>query len=105
MKPLDQTKRIVVEIDADIQEAIPFFLEMRKKNIADIMTALAGKDYDQIKRLGHNIKGSGGSYGFDEVSRIGQDLEKAALAQNENAMRNLTGELEDYLARVEIVYV
>ena len=100
-----KSNRIVVQIDAEIQEAIPFFLELRKKNIADIMTALKGKDFEQIKRLGHNIKGSGGSYGFDELSRIGRDLEKAALAQNENATRNLTVELEDYLANVEIVYV
>ncbi|GFE58235.1 Hpt domain-containing protein [Geobacter sp. AOG1] len=100
-----KSNRIVVQIDAEIQEAIPFFLELRKKNIADIMTALEGKDFEHIKRLGHNIKGSGGSYGFDELSRIGRDLEKAALAQNENATRNLTVELEDYLANVEIVYV
>ena len=105
MKNAEKSDRIVVQVDAEIQEAIPFFLELRKKNIADIMTALDGKDYDAVKRLGHNIKGSGGSYGFDEVSRIGLDLEKAALAQNDNAMRNLTGELEDYLARVVIVYV
>lgn len=105
MKNTVKSDRIVVKIDAEIQEAIPFFLELRKKNIADIMTALDGKDYEQIKRLGHNIKGSGGSYGFDELSRIGRDLEKAALNQNENAMRNLTDELEDYLAKVEIVYV
>ncbi len=105
MKNAEKSDRIVVQVDAEIQEAIPFFFELRKKNIADIMTALDGKDYDMVKRLGHNIKGSGGSYGFDEVSRIGLDLEKAALEQNDNAMRNLTGELEDYLARVEIVYV
>ncbi|RII27686.1 MAG: Hpt domain-containing protein [Geobacter sp.] len=105
MKNAEKSDRIVVQVDAEIQEAIPFFLELRKKNIAEIMTALNDKDYDQVKRLGHNIKGSGGSYGFDEVSRIGLDLETAALEQNDNAMRNLTGELEDYLARVEIVYV
>jgi HPt (histidine-containing phosphotransfer) domain-containing protein len=105
MKNAVKSDRIVVKIDAEIQEAIPFFLELRKKNITDIIKALDGKDYEQIKRLGHNIKGSGGSYGFDELSRIGHDLEKVAMTQNENAMRNLTGELEEYLAKVEIVYV
>lgn len=105
MKNAEKSHRIVVQVDAEIKEAIPFFLELRKKNIAEIMTALHEKDYDQVKRLGHNIKGSGGSYGFDEVSRIGLDLETAALEKNDNAMRNLTDELEDYLARVEIVYV
>ena len=105
MKKAEKPEKIVVQIDAEIQEAIPFFLELRKKNIAEIITALDSKDYDKVKRLGHNIKGSGGSYGFDEVSRIGMDLEKAAMEQNVNAMRNLTGELEDYLAKVVIIYV
>ena len=105
MKKAEMSGKIVVQVDAEIQEAIPFFLELRKKNIAEIMTALDSKDYDKVKRLGHNIKGSGGSYGFDEVSRIGLDLEKAALEQNVNAMRNLAVELDDYLAKVVVVYV
>jgi HPt (histidine-containing phosphotransfer) domain-containing protein len=40
--------------------------------------AIEESDYPAISRLGHQLKGSGTSYGFDEFSEIGSALERAA---------------------------
>jgi hypothetical protein len=102
--PPDGTAQFVVVIPAEIEEVVPYFLALRKKNVGDILTALDCGDFEQIRCLGHNIKGSGGSYGFDEISRIGLALEHAARAGNDMAVRSLARELDDYLERVQVVY-
>lgn len=53
--------------------------------------------------MGHSMKGSGGGYGFDAITAIGNSLELAAKEQDETAIRDMVGELSDYLKRVEIV--
>jgi HPt (histidine-containing phosphotransfer) domain-containing protein len=43
-----------------------------------LWTAIAAADYTTLSRLSHQMKGSGSSFGFDEVSEIGSALEHAA---------------------------
>ena len=43
----------------------------------------------KIKRLAHNIKGEGGSFGFDPLSEIGAELERSASEANAEASRKL----------------
>jgi sulfur carrier protein ThiS len=50
------------------------------------------------------MRGSGGSFGFDTLTSIGQYLEEAALAKNQDSVRRWQYELSRYLDRVEVVY-
>jgi hypothetical protein len=102
--PLDGTAQYVVLIPAEIEEVVPYFLDLRKKNVDEILNALSCGNFEHIRCLGHNIKGSGGSYGFDEISRIGLALEHAAQSGDGNTVRVLARELDDYLERVQVVY-
>jgi hypothetical protein len=51
------------------------------------------------------MKGDGGGYGFDQISVIGDQLERAAMAHNLSALQDHLKGLKDFLARVEIVYI
>jgi hypothetical protein len=51
------------------------------------------------------MKGSGGSFGFDEISAIGEALEISALVADADGIRSAVGRLERYLARVSVVYI
>ena len=59
---------------------------------------------DKIRIIGHSMKGAGGGYGFDEVTRLGDLLEQAATVEDRAAIGEVTEELADYLQRVEVVY-
>ena len=44
--------------------------------LAEIKIAVDNKNYDAIKRLGHEIKGSASNFGLSELQHIGLTLEK-----------------------------
>jgi len=64
--------RIVVQIDGDLEPLIPGFLERREEEIANLGEALAAGDYEQIRFAGHSLKGTGGAYGFHDLSAMGR---------------------------------
>lgn len=96
--------RIVVTVDSFLAELIPGFLENRRKELPEINRMLEAGDATGLRRLGHNLKGCGSSYGFDGISEIGAAMEKAAIAEKLDEVRALQGRLSEYLAAVEVKY-
>jgi len=61
-----------------IQTRVPRYLASRAADLQEIQTALAADDFDKICRIGHNMKGSGSSFGFPAISAAGHAIEEAA---------------------------
>lgn len=96
---------LTVEIDSEVQSIVPEFLENRKKDCLLISSLLEIDSFSEIRILAHRMKGSGGSYGFDDISEIGEVMEEAALNEDNEAIRNQVLQLSRYLERVTVVYV
>ena len=96
---------LTVEIDSEVQSIVPEFLENRKKDCLLISSLLEINSFSEIRILAHRMKGSGGSYGFDDISEIGEVMEEAALNEDNEAIRNQVLQLSRYLERVTVVYV
>lgn len=95
-------EKIIVQItDEDIVDIIPGYLENRQKDLETLKQAL--NDFETVRSLGHKMKGSGGGYGLDRISKIGKALEEAAKAQDLDAIQSGIAALQDFLERVEIV--
>lgn len=97
-------EKIVVVADPDLKELIPSFLQCRKNDVATIRALIEEKNFDKVRLLGHNMKGSGEGYGFPPVTEIGNRIEQAAAAQDEQAVLNAVSALEEYVRNVEVVY-
>jgi HPt (histidine-containing phosphotransfer) domain-containing protein len=95
---------ILVQIDPDLEELIPGYLENRRRDIQSIEEALKREDFETSQRLGHTMKGSGGGYGFDAISAIGMAIEEASKIRSRDKVRLAVLELTDYLDRVKVVY-
>jgi signal transduction histidine kinase/HPt (histidine-containing phosphotransfer) domain-containing protein len=78
----------------------PKFLDHRERDAATIRGALERDDFETIATLGHNMRGNGVSYGFPEVSAIGQRIETAAVARNARRVSEQLARLEECLARI-----
>lgn len=102
--PPPKPDRIPVRIDPDLTDLIPGYLENRRRDVAAIREALDQQDYDRIRSVGHKMKGSGGGYGFDPLTRIGAQLEAAAEKTDPERIREALRDLSDYLERIEITY-
>jgi len=100
----DTGERILVEIDQELIPVVPEYLESRRRDCAEIRNLLASGGVEYIQVLGHRMKGSGGSFGFDEISEIGEALELAAQIPDAEGIRSAVGRLENYLARVSVTY-
>lgn len=97
-------ERIIITVDADLKELIPGFLQSKHDDMAAVAAALEGGDWAAIYIIGHSMKGSGGGYGFDEITNIGAIIETAAKAKDAAAVKAAVNRLTDFLGRVEVKY-
>ncbi len=99
-----RTERIIVHVDPELEDLLPGFLEDWKEEVTSIREALERNDYETIRKLGHNMKGIGGSCGLEPITDMGRLLEEAAKAMAQEAIRVHLETLSSYLERVEFVY-
>ena len=85
------------EKQPSLDELRAMYLNNRVRELASLASALQRSDFEALARAGHNLKGTGGAYGFAELSEIGKDLEVAAKAQNAPEIQVLLGKTESYL--------
>ena len=80
-----------------LAQFIPGYLASRRDECREMIRLLAASDFENLALLGHNIKGSGASFGFPEISRIGVALQDSAEQSDTVATGALLRELEHYL--------
>ena len=88
-----QAEKIVVKVDAEIEEIIPIFFEKLHEEIETALESLHESDYETIQIWGHSLKGAGMGYGFDPISEIGQSLELSAKTRDPEQVRKLAHQL------------
>ncbi len=57
---------------------------------------------EEVRRLGHGIKGAGAGYGFPEISSLGGIIEEAAKSNNASCIEEALDMLSEYLSVVEV---
>ena len=62
-----------------------------------MLSALDGGDFQAVVILAHNLRGSGGGFGFQTITDIGASLEQAADVADPVVSRRWVGELSAYL--------
>jgi len=79
---------------AEMQE---MYISHTSKELAKIQEDLENMPLDSLRTFGHNIKGSGGMYGFDEVTHLGTEIEASAKAKDRDKIKSLLTELSTFL--------
>jgi HPt (histidine-containing phosphotransfer) domain-containing protein len=95
---------IPVTVARDLEDLVPTFMKNRTKELDSLRAALAAGDMEQLRQLGHRMKGVGTSYGFDKVSLLGKQIEDAAKTGNSAGLQACLADYADYLGRVQVVY-
>jgi CheY-like chemotaxis protein len=72
----------------DLEDLIPAYLEKRRKDVVACRVALDAEDFAAIRRLGHNMKGTGTGYGFPGLTELGGEIEAAAIRSDASALRD-----------------
>src|SRR3954449_5322748 len=93
-----------VTVARDLEDLIPVFMSNRKKELETLRVALAAADFEQLRQLGHRMKGVGVSYGFDHVSTLGKYIEDGARSGDRAGLAARIADYADYLGKVQIKY-
>ncbi|PKN19642.1 MAG: Hpt domain-containing protein [Deltaproteobacteria bacterium HGW-Deltaproteobacteria-6] len=97
-------EKFTVIVDEDLRDLIPGYLENRRKDMTEIISALDQGEFEVIRSLAHKIKGSGGGYGFDGITEIGRACEDAAKRLDAQEVREQVERLQVYLDNVEVIF-
>jgi PAS domain S-box-containing protein len=97
-------KGLSVPVDKDLKDLIPGYLQSRRSDAQKLQNAIAHRDYETIRILGHSMKGSGGGYGFHEITEFGAHIETAAKEQDLEGSKKWVDQLIWYLDHIEVHY-
>jgi HPt (histidine-containing phosphotransfer) domain-containing protein len=93
-----------VIVAKDLEDLIPVFMKNRHKELDALRAALAAADFEQLRQLGHRMKGVGNSYGFAHVSTLGKYIEDGARSGDRAGLQARIAEYGEYLSKVQITY-
>src|SRR5216684_732171 len=91
-----------VMVAKDLEDLIPGFMRNRNKELETLKMAAA--DFEQLRQLGHRMKGVGNSYGFAQVSVLGQEIEDGARSGDRASLEANIAQYGDYLSKVQIAF-
>jgi CheY-like chemotaxis protein/nitrogen-specific signal transduction histidine kinase len=81
-------------VDPGMKELAPGYLERRSADLPRLREMSTLRDWEGLAAAGHKLKGSGATYGFPLLSRIGARLEAAAKTANGADVEAVLRELE-----------
>jgi CheY-like chemotaxis protein len=94
---------ILVRAEPKFADRTPAYLQHCRQNAIAMLDALDRVDFETVTILGHQMRGSGGAYGFQAITDIGAALQEAGESADTDASRKWLGELSSYLDRVESI--
>jgi HPt (histidine-containing phosphotransfer) domain-containing protein len=94
----------VVEVEEGMEDVVPAYLEKRKAEVPLYAAALAGRDFDAMKKMAHKMKGTGAGYGFPMLTELGASIERASIDQDLARVQDCVNQFQLYLGSVELKY-
>ena len=73
--------------DPDMVELVAEFVGRLDERLAEMRLAADAGQWDELRRLAHQMKGAGGSYGYPELTRLAGELEANARAVDTESAR------------------
>lgn len=86
--------------DPDVADLLEKYIENLPAIVEEIKTAYSGNDYETLRRCVHDLKSSGGNYGFVPLYQAAADLEFEIVKQNKEGMNKRIAEIDSIKTRI-----
>lgn len=86
--------------DKGVESLVPWYLQDLAGEIDRLKLSAKVGDLSAIRYISHGLKGSGGAYGFPEISTMGAEIERAAINNNGELAKELVKELRDLYTKI-----
>ena len=94
-EPKDTNKIFMEELKQE-------FMETVSQNLIDLKRLYEENNLEEIAKIAHNIKGTAGSFGFDEGTEIASELDIAAKNREMEKTKELIDKLATYMKEQSI---
>ncbi len=88
--------------DPDFEEILHLFVASIPEKQQSFRAQYLQGDWDEIRRQAHQLKGSGGGYGFDDLTAEANSLEAACKTQNIDQIGQALNSLLNYMGRITV---
>lgn len=83
-----------MEVPSDIKVR---YIERRKRDLEDCLASLERHQFDEIEKVGHQLKGNGTTFGHPELSVIGKKMEQAAQIRDMETLETALKEFSQWV--------
>ena len=88
--------------DAAFADLVEEFLGGLPARLEQLDTALAQTDFGSLRRYAHQLKGSGGCYGYPALAELAARIEQEALNAQLEACTTGVRQMKDLVARMVV---
>ena len=82
------------------EELMVKYIKNRKQDFDGCLIFYGKKDFDQIEKMGHQLKGNGSTFGHPELTTIGKHLEEAAKIRDTESLNVALKEFRHWINKV-----
>jgi CheY-like chemotaxis protein len=93
---------IRIEIQPGLERLAMNYLVSRERELPVLQNLAATLNFDELRRLAHNVKGTAAGYGFPELTQLGAVMEQAAIARNLDEVLKQMKVLEQFITLASI---
>lgn len=88
----------VVTIDQDLVELFPLFVKSRREDVIKIAKSIEEENFTELGKIGHDLRGAPGAFGYDFLVSLGWQIEAAAKLHDLDKLHEY---LQQYLFLME----
>ena len=100
--PKDKISSDLVREDASFADIVLQFVEGLDERLTQMQEALNAEDLEALRRSAHQLKGSGGGYGYPVLTKRAAELEDFAKSGSLDHCEKTFAELKDLCSRVVV---
>ncbi len=90
-------------LEPSVARLAPRYLKNVEKDLHALKAAESAEDYATVQRIGHNLNGTGTSFGFPRITELGAVLERAGKDRTIDQIRASVDDLTAYLEQVRSI--
>lgn len=100
LEEIEGISESMLYLDRDIEELIPSFIRERQEDCRNAQNHLANGEIEEVRQIAHRLKGAGLMYGFDYISRVGEEIEGSPDSTDREVLNSKFLDLMSYLENI-----
>lgn len=88
--------------DPDYSELLIFFVKALPERTQRLRELQENGEFEPLRELAHQLKGSGGGYGFPGMTKAARELESACKEKNHDLISQRLDQLTEYISRIAV---